>query len=258
MTRRVAPARVALLGLAAVALTALVSCGAPTDASSGSATILLAPSADPFVSAIIMTRTWAASEIETVILSTIDGTSRQRHGRGEVAIDKGYAVIDWVTDGAPSRELVNDRAIFTQPQPPAGPWTRTESTGSTPTSPFADPLRWLTDVRDVRLEGTDTMDGFDTNRYQGTLPLTSANLDGLGLTALEEQRILAAAGPDDAIVVTAWEDPHHRLVRIDRSLDLGTGSALQASVLASTHLWDFGIMLDLESPPSASVTAPPA
>jgi len=201
-----------------------------------------------------MTRTWAAAEIDVAAATTIDGRTVERHGTGEVAIDKGYADIDWTTATSHAHELVNDHAIFTQDEAPDGVWVRTESGGRTPTSAFANPLLHLTDLRDVAPDGTGEMDGFEAVRYRGTLPVTAADLEGLAVDDDTVNRIVAAADADDAIVVTVWVDPHHRAARIDRSLDIAGPDPITAT--ATTHLTNFGVMLDLESPPSASVTAP--
>lgn len=242
-------------GLAIAALVGLLAaCGARTvPGGAGDISIAPAPSADPFTSALIMTRTWAAAEMESTVRATIDGASRELAARGEVAMDKGYAALTWTSGSATSRELVNDRAIFTQDVAPDGPWTRTESGGRTPTSAFADPLLNLASVEGVAVDGSDEIDGFEAVRYRGTLPVTAGTLEGLALTDDEIARIVAASTPDDTVTVTAWADPNRRLVRIERRLVLDGDSGIQADVVASTRLWNFGVMLDLESPPSGSV-----
>lgn len=243
--------RRALVANAAVAVL-LAACGAPT---ASSPSIPPPPSPDSYTSALVMTRTWAASEIDIAATTTVDGVRTDHRGVGEVAIDKGYADIDWTTATTHARELVNDRAIFTQEQTPDGIWMRTESSGRTATSAFADPLLHLTRLEAVTPGGTGEMDGFEASRYRGTLPLTASNLEGLALTDDEVARIVAIAKPDDTIAVTVWIDPHHRVVRIDRSVTVDGINPVTAT--ATTHLSNFGVMLDLESPPSASVTAPP-
>ena len=204
-----------------------------------------------------MTRTWAASQIGVSVRSTIDGERRDLRGAGEVAIDKGYGDIDWTSGDSHGRELVNDRAIFTQSEAPGGAWVRTESSDRTPTSAFADPLRHLTRLEHVSPSGTAQLDGFEAARYHGTLPVTAANLEGLALTDDDVARVIATVGPAQSIDVTVWVDPHHRIVRIDRSLELDGDAPIAVSVMASTNLTNFGVMLDLESPPSASVSTQP-
>jgi len=228
----------------------LSACGTPAGTSPS---IPPPPSPDPFISALIMTKTWAASEIETEVTSTVDGVQRDLSGTGTVAIDKGYADFQWTEGDDHFRELVNDRAIFTLPDS-ADVWVRTETGGRTATSAFADPLLNLTRLQEVVQDGTEKMDGFTAERFRGSLPVTAANLEGLALTDEEITRIVAAAGRDDSVTVTAWADPNHRLVRIDRALDLQSES-VDASAVASSHLTNFGVMLDLKAPPSASVTA---
>ncbi len=200
-----------------------------------------------------MTRTWAASEIQARVRTSVDGTTRDLVGVGEVAIDKGFADIEW-TDGAGSyRELVNDRAIFTQFEPPDGLWQRTESDGRTPTSAFADPLLSLAALSSVTSNGDEEMDGFTARRYRGILPVETARLEGLGLTDAETARVVTAANPSDHIDVEVWVDPNHRIVRIERSLSV----AGVADIAADVALSNFGVMVDLLSPPSSSVIALP-
>lgn len=229
----------------------LAACGAPAGSSPS---IAPPPSPDSYTSALIMTRTWAAAEIDIATTTTIGGVRTDHRGVGEVAIDKGYADIDWTTATTNGRELVNDRAIFTQDRTPDGFWRRTESSGRTLTSAFADPLLHLTRLVEVTPDGTGQIDGFEAARYRGTLPLTASNLEGLALTDTDIARTVAVADPDDTISVTVWVDPYRRVVRIDRSVRVDGTDAISAT--ATTHLSNFGVMLDLESPPSASVTAP--
>ena len=71
-------------GLAIAALVGLLAaCGARTGpGGAGDISIAPAPSADPFTSALIMTRTWAAAETESTVRATIDGASRELAARG--------------------------------------------------------------------------------------------------------------------------------------------------------------------------------
>jgi hypothetical protein len=235
------------LVLLAACCALVTACSTPVE---GSSAVPPPPSPDPFTSALIMTRTWAAAEIDVTAETTINDVSVKRHGVGEVAIDKGYADIDWTTADTHGHELVNDRAIFTQ-DAPGDIWVRTESSGRTPTSAFADPLLHLTDLHEVAPDGTAEIDGFEAEKYRGTLPVTAGDLEGLALTDADIAQIVEVASPSDSIIVTVWVDPHHRAVRIDRSLQIA--GAVPISATATTHLTNFGVMLDLESPPSASV-----
>jgi hypothetical protein len=236
-------------------LAALVLAGCGAAASGPDPSVAAPPSADPFTSALIMSRSWASAQMEATVLSTVEGVTRMQRARGEVGIDKGYAWLTWHEAGRVSTEIVNDRGSFRQEQSPDGGWVYSAPGAATPTAALADPLRHLTELQGVVEQGSDSMDGFDATRYAGTLPLTGPNLDGLTLTEDEKALVLAGAAPQDAVQVTMWLDPNRRLVRIDRSLETGVTSPLDASVLASTHLWDFGIMIHVEPPPSASVTA---
>jgi len=243
-----------LVGALGAALV-LTACGGPPSGSATYSAVAPPPSPNPYTSALIMTKTWAAAEIETTVNSSIEGEVSSLRGVGEVAIDKGYGDIEWTGSDSAFRELVNDRAIFTRPEGPATLWVRTESSGRTPTSAFANPLVNLTRLDSVTRDGDEQMDGFDAEIYSGTLSITAQNLEGMALTDAEVAELVAAAGPEDVVVVSVWVDPNHRLVRIDRSLQLS--GAVDADVHASSHLFNFGVMLDLAPPPSASVTVLP-
>jgi len=242
-----------LVGVLVTAL-ALSACGGPPSGSATYSAVPPPPSPDPYTSALIMTKTWAAAEIETTVDSSIEGEVSSLRGVGEVAIDKGYGDIEWSGSDSAFRELVNDRAIFTKAEGPGMLWVRTESQGRTATSAFTDPLVNLTRVESVSRDGEEQMDGFTAERYRGTLPVTAQNLEGLALTDAEIAELVAAAGPADSVLVEVWADPNHRLVRIDRSLKLS--GTVDADVHASSHLFNFGVMLDLAPPPSASVSVP--
>lgn len=170
-------------------------------------------------------------------------------------MDKGLAAINWTGGATDFRELVNDRAIFTQAEPPDGIWIRTESSSRTPTSAFADPLVGLAAVEDVTRVGSEVLGGVETDHYRGSLPIEFSRLEGFGLTDAEMSLIAEVARSSDRISVDVWVDPNHRIVRIARSFTMD--GAIDAEARATTSLTNFGVMLDLESPPSASVTVLP-
>ncbi|MHB1068143.1 MAG: hypothetical protein ACYC2Z_12070 [Candidatus Nanopelagicales bacterium] len=206
------------------------------------------PGADPFSSAIIMTRSWASAEAMIEGLTVIDGREHLISGKGYLGLDEGLGSVTWSTADGPVTELVNERAVFASAG--AG-WVR-QPGRLTDTSCLADPLRGLADARGaVALAPADGL-----RRYRVRLPLTQQSLACSGMSLLRTAQILAWPGLAGFVDVTGWVDPNHRLVRIDRALT-ASAQGHSATAAITTRLADFGIMLDLESPPSASVVTRP-
>lgn len=236
--------------LAGAAILAAVLCatgcsapaGSPAGPSAPDAVVAPMPSADEFVSAIVATRSMGTADVVVdVTEESASGTVRLQ-ARGPAVLPRGRADLIWTGQGT-FRELVNDQAIFTQPDPPDGPWIRTPKEGSTRTSGFADVLRGLGVLKDVHLVGNETLGGVPTRRYLGWLPADAAELAGLGLTPSEVDQYRSQS-PDGRVQVTVWLDSFDHVVRVDRDLE----SSLVPGVHVSTVLSNFSVMLDLTSP----------
>ncbi|MHB1211805.1 MAG: hypothetical protein ACYC0W_06035, partial [Candidatus Nanopelagicales bacterium] len=55
------------------------------------------PGADPFSSAIIMTRSWASAEAMIEGLTVIDGREHLISGKGYLGLDEGLGSVTWST-----------------------------------------------------------------------------------------------------------------------------------------------------------------
>jgi hypothetical protein len=261
--------RSAATGALVVALgMALAGCGsaaAPTataepstQAPSSPPVILPTPSANGFVDSVISTQSMGSAQLEVDLTSTVDGSTTSLHGEGISVLDPGWADLTWTTDGATTREMVNDQGIFVQTSPPDGRWThiatKAPNPGATPTSASAAPLRDLETLAGVTIDGQEKIDGEPATRITGTLPVDDTELMSLGLS----QEQIDAIGPLPAgahVDVTVWLDSASHIIRVDRRLALGAGST--ADVLSSTRLVDFGAMVDLTSPSSSLVDEAP-
>ncbi|MDO8308795.1 MAG: hypothetical protein Q7V58_10620 [Actinomycetota bacterium] len=240
--------RVALAGLVAALAWATGACGSVTTGGPALPVIQPTPAADPFSSAIIMTRSWASAEASIAGLTVIDGREHSINGEGYLGLDEGLGSVTWSTADGLVTELVNERAVFASTG--AG-WAR-QPGWLTDTSCLADPLRGLAEA-----PGTIVLDPADgLRRYRVRLPLTAESVGCSGMSVLGTAQILAWPGLAGSVDVTGWVDPNHRLVRIDRELT-ANAPGHSATAAITTRLENFGIMLDLESPPSASVTSLP-
>ena len=240
--------RAAVGGLAAVAALAAGGCGAARTDGNAVPVISPTPAADPFASAIIMTRSWGSAEAAIDGFTVLDGRRHAISGDGHLGLDEGLGAVTWSTPDGPVTELVNDRAVFTST---GTGWVR-EPGRHTDTSCLADPLRGLADAPGaVALPVADGL-----RRYQVRLPLTAESVACSGMSLLRTAAILAWPDLAGSVVATGWVDPNHRLVRIDREL-AASAPGHSATAAITTRLDDFGIMLDLDSPPSASVSTLP-
>ena len=214
------------------------------------------PSANDYVSAIIGTQSMGTAKLSIDLKTKAAGVDRLVHGEGTGDLQSGWADLRWTGDGPATREMVNDQGIFVQSSPPDGRWTHVATKGdaprTTPTSGSADPLRSLETLRDVTVQGPETLDGVETTRFVGTLPASAVELAALGLT--EEQIAAAGTLPSGSRVdVTLWFDSAKHVIRVDRLLNLGTATSTDLTAFTTTTLSDFSSMIDLRSPTSTIV-----
>jgi len=203
------------------------------------------PSANDFTSAVTATRSLGTADVDVSVELTGTDGPRQWHATGAAVLPRGRADLTWTSETGTFRELVNDQAIFTQSQPPDGPWIRTAYPGTTATSGYADTLRGLSILRDVTPEGPGSLDGVATSRYSGWLPATQAELQALGLTAGEAKQLVDAL-PDGRVAVTVWLDSGGHIVQVAR--DFVPPAPGDPQVHAVTTLYDFSVLLNLNSP----------
>lgn len=214
------------------------------------------PSANDYVSAIIGTQSMGTAKLAIDLTTQAAGVDRTLHAEGAGVLDPGWADLRWTGDGSTTREMVNDQGIFVQNDPPDGRWTHFATNGdaprTTPTSGSADPLRSLETLRDVTIQGPESLDGVDTMRFVGTLPASTTELVALGLS--KEQIAAVGALPSDARVdVTLWFDSAEHVIRVDRLLNLGATTSVDLAASTTTTLSDFSSMIDMTSPTSTSV-----
>lgn len=238
--------------LAGAAVLAAVLCatgcsapaGSPAGPSAPDAVVAPMPSADEFVSAIVATRSMGTADVVVdVTEESASGTVRLQ-ARGPAVLPRGRADLTWTGQGT-FRELVNDQAIFTQRQPPDGPWIRTTYPGTTATSGYADTLRGLSVLRDVTAEGSESLGGVKTSRYAGWLPATQPELQALGLSA-DEANQAVDSHPNGRVAVTVWLDSRSHIVQVAR--DFVPSAPGDPQVRAVTTLQDFSVLLNLNSP----------
>jgi hypothetical protein len=237
-------------------VTLATGCGVPT-ANPGevapSVPISMMPTASDFVSSVIRTRDLGTADLEVQVESQVDGRQQRLAGSGGSSLGEGLGDMEWTQGDTRFRELSNDVAVFVQTPPGADRWTRLAKGEVTQTTGFADPLRGLGVLQSVTDEGTEPVGDITARRYSGQVPADASALRALGLTQ-DSIDAIQAAGATAPITVTAWVDPAGRVVRVVRSYNSSSGSGPHVSVTSTTDLSDFSRELNLQSPPSASVT----
>jgi hypothetical protein len=258
MTRRARPWLAAVV--LTVAASTLVACGTPRVAPTSPAAsepISMMPTANDFVTALIRTRDLGTAKVEIDVTTTVGEVTRELAGTGAVATDPGFGNLTWTGDAGQTHEIINDIATYVQSEPPDGIWTKLAKGDRTPTTGFADPLSGLGTLALVTNEGADDIDGVPATRYTGTLQIDPNRMVDLGLSEAEIAGI-GDAWQGASMMVTAWVDAKGRVVHIDRVAELIGQDAVPVRVEVSTALSDFSGGLDLENPPSASVTEAPS
>ena len=214
------------------------------------------PSANDFVSAIMFTKTAGSADLDVEAVTSVGGSERRLRGTGPGAVGQGYADLTWTSDAGTTRELVNDQGVFVQTDVPDGKWNRLGEGARTPTTGFADPIRGLAGMSDVVEEGTETVDGLPATRYSGTIPVDPAELSALGLSD-EEITSLGDAWKGAVVDATVWLDGSNRVIRVERTLDLGDASPVPASTFVVTTISDYGKVISLRTPPDESLIDAP-
>jgi hypothetical protein len=227
--------RIARILTAALATVLLAGCGGSTPRTQSPAPPLtLLPSADPYTSAIVATKSLGTARL---VVNAVHPGATVR-GEGVTVLGSGQGDVTWSAGATPYRELLNGRGLYVQTPPGSGGW---EKWPVSATSGYIDSLRGLGALRDVVNEGPERLGSVATTRYRGWLPLTRDEATRLGLAGTP-----AADARED---VTVWIDDFDHAVRVDRF-----AATDQDSVTSRTDFSDFSVLLNLTSP-SHDVTA---
>lgn len=252
MFRRLATACFASAALAAcgaaptaeLSTTALPSASPPPSLSalpSPSPSLSTSPSATVLTSAVTATTARGTARLAIMVLSTVEGFDDEIEGAGLAVLNSGDADLTWSSVVGQTHEIIMADDLFVQLEPPSGAWVAVPADEWTPTAAAGRPLRGLSDVMDVRLDGVEFLDGVETTRYSGFLDL-AGHSDGVGLNSRALQ--LAAASPSARIAATVWIDNSGLIVHVMRTL-VGATDVAASTV---TRLTDFGT--------AATITAP--
>jgi hypothetical protein len=254
--------RLAATSLVMVCAGSLVACGTPRvaqdSAPSGPAVVLPTPAVNDFVSTVMRTRGLGAADLSIEVNVTTDEGTVRLIGTGPASLGQGYGGLDWVTeDGDVFTEVSNGKGLFVQADGPTEMWTHSTEKWPTPTSRLADPLRGIGTATDVVKVGSASLGKLDTVRYTGRIP---ASPESLMLMGLEDEQIAALEDSwrDQWIDIAVWADPRGRIVRIERSVDLPDTPIGPVSATTTTEVDNFSRTIDLDPPPSESVTEAPS
>lgn len=118
----------------------------------------------------------------------------------------------------------------------------------------ADQLGLLRAAPGVTWRGTETVNGRETDAYEGELtPADLLDADPstvlLGEEELQELYDEFAGMGAESIALEAWVDEHDHLVRIDMTLDLPDGSVMHHT----TSFSDYGAAIEVELPDASDV-----
>jgi len=208
---------------------------------SPSPSLSTSPSATVLTSAVSATTARGTARLAIAVLSTVEGFEDEIQGAGLAVLNSGDADITWNSVVGQTREILLADDLFVQLEPPSGAWVTVPTDEWTPTAAAGRPLRGLSDVMDVRLDGVELLDGVEATRYSGFLDLTGHS-DGLGLNSRALQ--LAAASPSTRIAATVWIDSRGLIVQVMRTL-VGATDVAASTV---TRLTDFGTAAAITPP----------
>ena len=208
---------------------------------SPSPSLSTSPSATVLTSAVSATTARGTARLEITVLSTVEGFDDEIQGEGLAVLNAGDADLTWNSVVGQTHEIILADNLFVQLEPPSGAWVTVPAEEWTPTAAAGRPLRGLSDVMDVRLDGVEFLDGVEATRYSGFLEL-AGHSDGLGLNSRALQ--IAAASPSTRIAATVWIDSSGLIVQVMRTL-VGANNVAASTV---TRLTDFGIAAAITNP----------
>jgi len=250
--------RLAVIALAVSCAGGLVGCGTPRmepDAvPSAPDMVLPTPAANDFVSTVMRTRGLGTAEVAIDVSTTTDEGSVQLTGSGPVSVNKGYGRLEWSSDdGETFTEVSNGKGLFVQSGGPSALWTHLPDKTSTATGRLADPLRGIGTAMSVVRHGSEPLGDISAVRYTGRIP---ASPESIALLGLSDGQITALGDSwrGEWIDLTVWVDPRGRIVRMERSLTIPESDGGPVSATTTTTLDDFSRTIDLEPPPTESVT----
>ena len=208
---------------------------------SPSPSLSTSPSATVLTSAVSATTARGTARLAITVLSTVEEFDDEIQGEGLTVLNSGDADLTWNSVVGQTHEIILADELFVQLEPPSGAWVTVPTEEWTPTAAAGRPLRGLSDVIGVRLDGVEFLDGVESTRYSGFLNL-AGHSDGLGLNSRALQ--LAAASPPARIAATVWIDSSGLIVKVMRTL-VGATDVAASTV---TRLTDFGTSVTITTP----------
>ena len=258
MTLRI---RVGATALAIACFGALVGCGTPRvdpeSAPSPPQQILPTPTANDFVTTIMRTRGLSTADLAIDLTTTVGNDTTRLTGSGPAGIRGGYGRLTWTPDGGEAfTEVSNYKGLYVQTGGPSGLWTHQPDRLATPTSRLADPFRGLGTAMDVTRRGPERLGDQATTRFTARIPADSDSMALMGLSG-DQIASLGDSSRGQWVEVTVWVDGRGRIVRVDRSVDIPNAPDGPVSATTTTLLDDFSRTVDVEPPPTESVTEAP-
>ncbi len=265
---------VASIGL----LLALSGCGGASSESNPLAVIVLA--ADKTQEAGTA-RVWMDMQMEGrtgLITSTADGVMDMASGRGEVTMEMDMPDLPAGTPALGTIETVFEGTTIYMKMPalaaqlpPGKPWMSFDlqevgeemglDFGALMQSGNSDPTQSLQYLRgaagEVETLGEEQVRGVQTTRYRA-----SVSFDKMIEQAPEDLRPRLEPTVDavaewigaDEIPVEVWIDEQGRMLRQKQNFEYVAGPARGTSVAMTLEMYDFGVDVEVEVPPSSQVT----
>ena len=145
---------------------------------SPSPSLSTSPSATVLTSAVSATTARGTARLAITVMSTVEGFDDEIQGVGLTVLNAGDADLTWNSVVGQTHEILLADDLFVQLEPPSGAWVTVSAEEWTPTAAAGRPLRGLSDLMDVRLDGVEILDGVESTRYSGFLNL-AGNGDGV-------------------------------------------------------------------------------
>lgn len=177
-----------------------------------------------------------AVNLETQLITNVEGFERIVAGVGYVEMEQGLGDILWTDDLGTTREVITENGHFLELD---DLWLEVAPGSPLPTTVAFTPLAGLAGADNVVESGSEEVDGRPTIRLDADLDPSDGPLI-MGFS--EEERTVFAEGADASLIATIWVDADGQIVRLLREY---SSSSLDADPISATSLF---LLTDLGRP----------
>lgn len=160
-------------------------------------------------------------------------------------------------DGAAAKEIITKTYTYVQTADSKDSWYEVGVGEDTPSIVDGQTLlKVIPDLKNVKLDGTETLDGVPTTRYTATLAPELA-LAFSGLNSDERRKLSESVTDPQPSGLAYWVDDQGRIIRASHVASFTTSDSGSVGVAQNVKFSNFGVQADIKVPAKDKIAQQP-